>query len=315
MDVFVTGATGFLGRHLVDLLVERGERVRALVRNGSDPEWLRGRGVEVQRGDIGDEGALRAGSTGCGLVFHLAGVVSHRRRDLPSLRAVNVEGTRRLLAAVERGARVVHVSSVAAVGPVASATSRAREDHVFPSAAAGLPYARTKREGELVALESAAAGLDVVIASPGFLIGPGDIHRVSTWPLFAYLAGKLRFTTIGGLSFVDARDVARGLVALAERGRTGERTILAAEPGNLCWDAFFALVGEVAGVSRLTFRVPAGVARAVATAVPRPVAADEVRAAAHWWFYDATKAERDLGFRTRPISETIADTIADRAVS
>ncbi len=186
---------------------------------------------------------------------------------------------------------------------------------MFPAAAAGLPYARTKLEGELVALESAAAGLDVVIASPGFLLGPGDTHRVSTWPLFAYLAGKLRFTTAGGLSFVDARDVARGLVALAERGRTGERTILAAEPGNLCWDAFFALVGEVAGVSRRTVRVPAFVARAVATAVPRPVAADEVRAAAHWWFYDAAKAERDLGFRSRPISETIADTIADRAAS
>jgi dihydroflavonol-4-reductase len=315
VDVFVTGATGFLGRHLVDLLVDRGERVRALARNGTDPGWLRRRGVEVQRGDIDDDRALRAGSTGCGLVFHLAGVVSHRRRDLPSLRAVNVEGTRRLLAAVDRGARVVHVSSVAAVGPVASATSRAREDHVFPPAAAGLPYARTKREGELVALESAAAGLDVVVASPGFLLGPGDIHRVSTWPLFAYLAGKIRFITAGGLSFVDARDAARGLVELAERGRTGERTILATESGNLSWEAFFALVGEVAGVSHRTVCVPAGVARAVATAVPRPVAADEVRAAAHWWFYDAAKAEHELGFRTRPISETIADTIADRGVS
>ena len=71
-------------------------------------------------------------------------------------------------------------------------------------------------------------------------------------------------------------------------------------------------VGEVAGVSRLTVRVPAFVATGVASAVPRPVAADEVRAASHWWFYDPAKAERELGFRTRPIPETIADTIADR---
>lgn len=311
MTILVTGATGFLGRHLVALLAEQGVRLRALVRAGTDPGPLRARGVEIVRGDVGDDDAVRAAAAGCERVFHLAGVVSHRRRDLPLLRAVNVEGTRRLLAAVEPGARVVHVSSVAAVGPVPSPERRADERHELPGAAADLPYAWTKRAGELAALEAASAGADVVVANPGFLLGPGDVHRVSTWPVFAYLAGRLRFTTAGGLSFVDARDVARGLVALADRGRAGERTILAAEAGNLGWDAFFALVAEVSGVRRRSVRLPASLAVRAAAAAPWLVHADEVRAASHWWFCDGSKAERELGFRARPLAETVADTLAD----
>lgn len=311
MTTLVTGATGFLGRHLVALLAEQGVRMRALVRAGTDPGPLRGRGVEIVRGDIGDDGAVRTAAAGCERVFHLAGVVSHRRRDLPLLHAANVDGTQRLLAALEPGARVVHVSSVAAVGPVLSPEQRADEGHVFPAAATWLPYARTKRAGELAALEAARTGVDVVVANPGFLLGPGDVHRVSTWPLFAYLAGRLRFTTGGGLSFADARDVAQGLVALADRGRAGERTILATEAGNLSWDAFFALVAEVSGVRRRSVRLPASVAVRAAAAAPWIVDADEVRAASHWWFYDGSKAERELGFRARPLAETVADTLDD----
>jgi dihydroflavonol-4-reductase len=309
VTTLVTGASGFLGRHLVELLAGKGAHVRALLREGTDPHPLRELGAEVVRGELADEASLRAAAAGCTRVFHIAGVVSHRRSDLPLLRAVNVEGTRRLLAAVEPGARVVHVSSVAAVGPVPSPEARADERHGFPSWATAFPYAGTKREGELVALEAARSGRDVVLANPGFLLGPGDVYRVSTWPVLAYLAGRIRFTTPGGLSFVDARDVAGGLVALAERGRAGERTILASEKGNLEWEAFFALVAESSGVRHRTVRLPRRAALTAARVVPWLVHPDDVRAASNWWFYDASKAERELGFRTRPLAETIVDTI------
>jgi nucleoside-diphosphate-sugar epimerase len=311
VTTLVTGATGFLGRHLVDLLATGQDQIRALVRKGIDEAWLRERGVDVVRGDVCDDGTVRTAASGCGLVFHLAGIVSHRGRDLDAMRAVNVGGTRRLLAAVEAGARVVHVSSVAAIGPVGSPELRADEQHEFPAAAARLPYACTKREAEQVVLEAVREGANAVIANPGFLLGPGDVYRVSTWPVFAYLAGRLRFTTAGGLAFTDARDVAQGLVALARLGRPGERTILTGEPGNLSWDAFFALVADVSGVRRRTVRLPAPVATGLAVAVPWVVRPDEVRAAAHWWFCDPAKAERELGFGTRPLAETVADTIAD----
>ncbi len=311
VTTLVTGATGFLGRHLVAALVARGDDVRALVREGTDAVSLEAQGVEVVRGDLAGRAPLQRATDGCGLVFHLAGIVSHERRDLERMRTVNVEGTRRLLEVLEPSIRVVHVSSVAAIGTVESPDRAADESAAFDDAAARLPYAATKHAAEQLALAAAEAGADVVVANPGFLLGPGDIHRVSTWPVDAYLAGKLRFTTRGGLCYVDARDVAAGLVMLAERGRSGERTILAGRAGNLAWADFFARIAAVSGRRRLTVPLPARLAAAAAGIVRRPVSADEVRAAAHWWFYDGAKAERELGFRTRPLDETLADTIAD----
>jgi dihydroflavonol-4-reductase len=308
MPTLVTGATGFLGGHLVAALQERGDQVRALVRTPAAAERL---GVEVVAGDITDVEAVRRATAGCDQVFHLAGVVSHDSRDLARMRAVNVDATRTLLAAVDPGARVVHVSSVAAVGPATSPTARANEEQPFPAAMASLPYATTKHEGELVALEAAAAGVDVVIANPAFLLGPGDVHRISTWPVDAYLSGKLRVRTPGGLAFTDARDIAAGLILLGEQGRAGERTLLVNPEGNLSWQAFFALVGQVGAKKRLMISLPAGVAALGSRIVPSPVSAGEIRAAGHWWFYDGSKAERELGFRCRPIADTVADTIAD----
>lgn len=313
MTTLVTGGTGFLGRHLVEALVRDGDAVRLFVRAGTDPGPLRGLGVEIVRGELDDSDALRRAASECERVYHLAGIVSHRRRDERGLEAVNVKGTQRLLAAVETGARVVHVSSVAAIGPVEAPNRRADETHVFPPGIARLPYAASKRAGEQLALERAAGGADVVVANPGFLLGPGDVRRVSTWPVSAYLAGRLRFTTAGGLSFVDARDVALGLVAVAERGRAGERYILASEPGNLTWREFFALVARVAGRRRTTVNLPRAVAQASAHLAPWLVAPDDVRAAAHWWFVTPAKAAHELGFTTRPPAETVADTIEDHA--
>ena len=310
MPTLVTGGTGFLGRHLVEALVADGDAVRVLIRPETRSAPLDGLEVEVVRGDLGDAAALRRAAADCDLVYHLAGVVSHRRRDRRLLDAVNVAGTRRLLAAVEPGARVVHVSSVAAIGPVDEPNKRADEAHPFPPAAERLPYASSKRAGEQIALES---GVDVVVANPAFLLGPGDVHRVSTWPVSAYLGGRVRFTTPGGLSFVDARDVARGLIALARAGRTGERTILAADSGNLGWREFFELVGEVSGVRRRTVELPRSLAAGAAQLAPWLVAPDDVRAASHWWFVTGAKAARELGFTTRPLAETIAETIEDHA--
>ena len=197
MPTLVTGATGFLGTHLVRELRAGGATVRVLVRSIEAAAPLREYGVGIFPGDILDTDAIRLAAHGCERVFHLAGIVSHEQRGRARMEEVNIGGTRALLASVERGARVVHVSSVATLGPVSSPDRRADETHVLDPAAT-LVYASTKRAAELVALEAAAGGADVVVANPGFLIGPGDVRRVSTWPIDAYLSGKLRFTTAAG---------------------------------------------------------------------------------------------------------------------
>ena len=157
----------------------------------------------------------------------------------------------------------------------------------------------------------------MVIANPGFLLGPGDVHRVSTWPVGAYLAGRLRFTTAGGLSFVDARDVADGLSRSPSEAVQVSARSSRPRDGNLTWDEFFALVG--AGLrcpARRMARLPRRLAVAAPPSLPHGRSSpDEVRAAAHWWFCEPAKAERELGFRARPLPETIADTIADHRAS
>jgi dihydroflavonol-4-reductase len=311
MTTLVTGGTGFLGRHLIALLAARGDRIRTLAREGTDASALAGRDVEVARGDVLDPEAVRRAAAGCGLVFHLAGLISWEQRDLPRLTAVNVDGVRTVLDAVDPGARVVHVSSVSALGPAPAPDRPADEQQELQPWAEAYPYARTKRDGERVALEAAARGQDVVVANPGYLIGPGDLYRVSTFPVGRYLRGILRVTAPGGLSYADARDVAAGLVALSERGRAGERTILTNRDGNLSHAAFFRRVGELTGVRRRTVEISPRAAQLAARLTHWPVKPGEVAAAVNWWFYDPAKAERELGYASRPIDDTILDTAAD----
>jgi dihydroflavonol-4-reductase len=294
----------------VPALLARGDEVHALVRPGTDAGDLEAQGVTITRGDLFDPATLRSASAECGLVFHLAGVVSHERKRVDDLQKVNVGAVQAVLDAVEPEARVVQISSVSAFGPAAGPEKPVDETQEFPAWAARFPYAASKHAGELLCLAAAEAGRDVVIANPGFLLGPGDVHRVSTWHVRRYLQGSLRVRVTGGLSNVDVRDVAAGLVLLAERGRAGERTILTNRQGNLSHTAFFEHVGEVTGVRRRSVTLPVRAAVLGATLIPWPVRADEVRAASNWWYYDQGKAERDLGFTVRPLDETIADTAA-----
>jgi nucleoside-diphosphate-sugar epimerase len=318
MPTLVTGATGYLGVDLVRALRAQGRDVRALARSDAGAARLDGLGAEIVRGDVTVPGTLDPAVAGVSRVFHLAGVVAHRARDDERLRSVNVDGTRNTLAACRAAGveRVVYVSSVAAVGPAASPAHPRDEGAWMIDGDDGRPdfrYARFKAAGEQLALEAAADGLDVVVANPGFAIGPGDVHRVSSWPVEEYLRGRLRFTIDGGLSYVDTRDIATGLLLTEERGRTGERYILTNDDGNLSHREFFARVGSVTGKPRRQLHLPKDLARPLLRAgtalrLPLPLDADELASSSRWWFYTAAKARRELGFETRPLDDTIRDT-------
>jgi len=254
-------------------------------------------------------------------VFHLAGVVGHRASDEPALKRVNVEGAGNLLRAAETAGveRVVFTSSVGAMGPAATPDHPRSEAHWLLDGDDGrgdFRYARSKAQGEALALEAAQRGLDVVVVNPGFVIGPGDVHRVSAWPIEEYLRGVLRFTVHGGLSYVDARDVVAGHLLAEERGETGERYILTNEEGNLPYPQFFARVGKVSDRPRAQLKLPVGAlapglkAARVLRLPLVPIDENELRSSAYWWFYTSEKARRDLGYGTRPLDETLADTIA-----
>jgi dihydroflavonol-4-reductase len=318
MLTLVTGATGYLGIDLVHALRDRGRAVRAMARSNAGAARLEGTGAEVVLGDVTDPGSLPPALDGVTRVFHLAGAVSHRARDDARLRSVNVDGARNVLDACRAAGveRVVFTSSVAAMGPAASPGHPRDEGAWMIDGDDGRPdfrYARTKAAGEQLALQAAAEGLDVVVVNPGFVIGPGDIHRVSSWAVEEYARGRLRFTIDGGISYVDARDVVAGHLLAEERGRGGERYILTNEEGNLSHRDFFARVGCVTGKPRRQLHLSKGILlpllrAGTALRLPLPLDADELASSSRWWFYTAAKARSELGFATRPLDDTIRDT-------
>ena len=321
MRTLVTGATGYVGVELVRQLRAQERDVRALVRTPAAEQRLAGTGAEIVRGDVTDPASLAPALDGVQRVFHLAGVVGHRASDEPALQRVNVGGTANLLDAARTAGveRVVFTSSVGAMGPAATPEHPRSEAHSLLDGDDGrgdFRYARSKARGEELALNAAGDGMEVVVVNPGFVLGPGDVHRVSSWPIEEYLRGVLRFTVRGGLSYVDVRDAVAGHLLAEQRGRSGERYILTNEEGNLSYPEFFARVGRVAGRPRRTLKLPVGAltpglraARAMRLPLV-PIDDNELRSGAYWWFYTSEKARRDLGYGTRPLDETLADTIA-----
>src|SRR5829696_4006034 len=158
----VTGATGFVGSHVARALVERGDDVRVAARASSSREAISGLDVDVRVAQLGDRAALRRALRGVDRVFHVAGT-THLRAAPAELARVNVEGTRTVLEEALRAgvARVVHTSSIGAVGP-ARPGGTVDERHIFPPHL-DVPYAVSKHLAETEALRVAARGLDVVI--------------------------------------------------------------------------------------------------------------------------------------------------------
>jgi dihydroflavonol-4-reductase len=312
--VLVTGATGFMGRALVARLLEEGRAVRVLERRPSDA--FDGLPVERVTGDVTQPETLPAACAGADVVFNLAGVLSYDAKDEARLQAVNVDGLTNLLTAARQAGsgRVVQVSSTAALGYTEDPARPQDEDSPYPEGAWRNRYSRSKRLGEEVVERAVADGQDVVVACPGFLLGAGDVNRINTFVVEEYLRGYLRTTVAGGLSSVDVRDVAEGLVAVARQGVSGRRYVLSSEDGNLSHREFFALAGEVDGKRRRTFQLPAPLLIAGARLgrvlrLPVPLSPEEAEAASHWWYVTPARAMDELGFRPRPVREAMEATV------
>jgi dihydroflavonol-4-reductase len=307
----VTGATGFVGSHVARALVERGDEVRVTVRTSSSRAALDGVDVEFATAALGDRAALRRALRGVDRVFNVA-ATTHLRADPKVLSRVNVEGTRTLMEEALRAGveRVVHTSSVGAVGP-ARPGGAVDERSPFPPGL-GVPYAESKHAAETEALRVAARGLDVVIVNPAHVFGPGDVVPTSTGVVRRFLLRRIPAFVPGAINIVDVRDVAAGHLLADELGTTGERYILGTR--NYTWERLFAELGRISGIAPPALELPAAVAIALAEAaelgpLPAPVSVAEVRAAAYWWTCKSGKARRELGWTTRPHEDTVEETV------
>lgn len=309
----VTGASGFIGSHLVRGLAKRGDELVLLLRRSSKVDHLEG--VEFARttGDITDRRAVRRAMEGVERVFHVAGRTSLREEDRAAVFETNVRGTRVVLeeALAAQVKRVVLTSSVAAIGP-AKPCGTADETAQFTAGGLGIAYVNSKHEAEVEALRLGAQGLPVVIVNPTFVLGPDSPGGTSMSLIRRFLLGRIPAYVDGALNIVDVRDVAKGHLLADRNGEVGERYILGGR--NFTLDRLFADLSRISGVEppplRLPSRIAAGGAELAALArLPVAIAPDEIRSGALWWTYRNTKARRELGFKPRPHEETLEDAV------
>jgi dihydroflavonol-4-reductase len=310
----VTGGTGFLGSHLVRALAARGDDLRLLVRPTSRLDSLSGIEFERASGDVVDGGSVREAMDGVQRVFHVAGITSMRPRDRERVFEINVAGTRHVLEEAKRAGvqRVVHTSSVGGIGP-AKRGGAADESQPFTGGRLGISYVNSKHEAEQEAFRHAEQGLSVVCVNPTFVLGPDDPGGGTSNQLVRrFLLRQIPAYVDGALNIVDVRDVAAGHLLAEEVGKAGERYILGAR--NFTLDRLFADLSRISGVAPPRLRLPgsltlAGVEVLTRAGLPVPTSPDEVRSGMEWWTYRSDKAERELGFTSRPHEETLEETV------
>lgn len=314
---FITGATGFLGSHIADVLIERGWEVAALARKTSSMRWLEGKKINVIHGDLTDVEALKSGAEGAAAVFHSAAVL--KAGDYEGYRKVNVEGTRALfeacLAARRRPSKVVHVSSIAAVGPAFSAEKPiSDEDECHPVS----NYGRSKREAEKAAL-SYGDRIPVAVVRPPALYGPRDAQMLEAFKLAKFrLKPQLGFGR-RMLNLCHGRDIAEGAVLAAEKEASTGQTFVLGDSKNYEWGKVLDLLLKVEGRRGVSIRVPLFAAYAAA-AVVSPIAGllggdssftvEKAREMGfRYWTCDITKARRLLGYEPKvPLDQGLAET-------
>jgi dihydroflavonol-4-reductase len=311
MTTLVTGASGFLGAHVARLLVERGERVRVLLRPRSQTRLLEGLAVEHFSGDLRDTDSLNKAVAGVSTVYHVAADYRLWVRDPREIYESNVDGTRNLLDAARRVnvGRFVYTSTVGTVavprqGVLPDETTVSSIDEMIGT------YKRSKWLAEEEARKAAKAGLPVVIVNPTTPIGPGDAKPTPTGRIIVdFLNGRMPAYVDTGLNFVPVEDAAAGHLLAADGGRVGERYILGGR--NLTLKQALEMLSQISGLPAPRIRVPHVLALGAAyadAAVSRLVGREPhiplegVRMARHSMFVSTDRARNELGFSVGPLA-------------
>jgi dihydroflavonol-4-reductase len=315
MTTVVTGASGHIGANLIRELRRRGRTVRAL--HHVNRRAIENLDVEIVPGDVCDLSSLRKAFKGADVVYHLAARISLSSNDYPALEPINVTGVKNVVqACLDCGVRrLVHFSSIHAfiqesIGKPIDESCPLVEPRNCP------PYDRSKAAGEKIVYGAIERGLDAVIISPTAVIGPYDYEPSFLGEALLNMArGKLPALVGGGFDWVDVRDVVQGALAAEEKAPTGTKYLLSGHFASMCELA--AIVEETMGtpapklvMSRwLAFVGAPFMAGFAKLTGNRPLyTSASVRALRTGQDVSHDKAARELGYKSRPLRETIVDT-------
>ena len=320
-DCLVTGATGLVGNNVVRQLLDRGRSVRVLARPGQPATGNRppangpftGLPIGSAAAALHDEAAMQQAVDGASCVVHAAAMVHVGWRHFDQMRHVNVEGTRVVARAARRaGARLIHVSSVDAIG--LRSDGQPADEETPAGGMLECPYVVTKREAEAAVLEEVARGLDAVIVNPVYMIGPWDWKPSSGRMLLEVGAGRGLFAPPGSNDFVDVRDVGLGILAAMAHGRTGRRYILGGQPLSYldAWRIFARVSGRMPplGVAPWPFIRLAGWCGDLAGLVSSREPAVNSAATGMSMLphnFSCARAEAELGYVRRPFEAAAQD--------
>jgi dihydroflavonol-4-reductase len=320
VKILVTGATGFLGNHLVAELCRRGPASDVRVFAQSRSAALAALGVEVATGSVTDPAAVARAVEGVAQIYHLAGFVSRKAEDGHRMFEVHVEGTRHLCAAAQKaGVKRIVLASTSGTIAVSEDEGAALDESCDPPLAliGRWPYYASKYYQEETARRACDDKIELVIVNPSLLLGPGDDRLSSTRDVLDFLAREIPMIPAGALNFVDARDVAAILPVAMERGRAGERYLL----GGTNW-TFAEYLGRLERLTKIAaprLRVPRGKFAvrgaevlsnlAKTFGVTTSIDPTIVEMGNHFWTFDSNKAVAELGWQPRPAADTLFDTV------
>jgi len=317
MTLLVTGGSGHLGANLIRRLLADGQRVRALVRPGSDNRALDGLDIERVEGDLRDLEAMRRAVRGVDKIFHCAAKVSTTEGNEREIYDSNVLGTRNILrAAREAGVgRVVVTGSFSAVGHTGERPST-EEDAFYPFEH-HMPYERSKAWVEHEVMKAVAQGQDVVIAISCAILGPNDFKPSRMGRVVKDFANRKMPAYIpGGFEFVASRDIVAGHLLAMEKGRTGNRYIFSTKFTTV--DELMDMLERITGQPKPRLRLPPAVMKPIAAVssfilsnffpkAPQRFTPGAVRILQLQRRADTSKAQRELGFTPGSVEEALRE--------
>lgn len=319
MKTLVTGATGFVGSNLVRRLLKDEGEIKALVRKNSNTKNIDGLDIEIVNGDLRDRESLMSVLKGCDTLYHVAAHYSFWDRDSKKIYDINVEGTKNILyAALKRGLeKVVYTSTVGCIGIPQNGDCGTEKTELNPPDFHN-HYKRSKYLAEVEALKICKKGLPLVIVNPSTPIGPMDIKPTPTGKIIVdFLNKKMPAYINTGLNLIDVRDVARGHILAAQRGRIGERYILGNE--NISMKSILNLLEEITGIKAPRIRMPYLLALTAAhinqlisdkiTKRPPFIPLAGVRMAKRFMYFDASRAVRELSLPQSSIKKALEESV------
>lgn len=317
--IAITGATGFLGRHIVARLAAD-HPLRCISRGGSAPDGHVG--VALDLAGEAPEAALRDALTGCEVVVHAAGKVSHDPAEAQALWRIHVLGTERVIEAA-RLAGIRRVVVLGTSGTIAVSDRPRTMDEGEPSVLQTIsrwPYYRSKWVAEQAALRAHGA-MEIVLLNPGLLLGPGDdAAGASTQAVRLFLDEGMPVVPEGGPCFVDVRDVAIAVQSALTADCAGQPILLGG--ANWTWSQLFGALARITGRPGPRAELPSKASRLLVEAfgasmregeglIRLPLSPEELELARHTWWADWSRATRLLGFQPRDPVRTLEDTVED----